>query len=257
MREQDERDLRTALREEAERHQPDRAVIQERVAKGRAQHARKPMERAFALMRPAAAALAVAVVLVLGIAGIRFADGGPGVDDTPVVVAPAASPRISSAPAPAPAPRASASSATTRRPTTPTSPTDPATSSKEGFLTSSGALGANSGTGWTEDRLTLHATKKVTALEVTVTVALTDGVTATGKYTTAPGNLFSITATRQAETLVYRFTLLDGASLPTGSYIFAGQFTHAGKRSASADTYAVKAAGGGKDVRVSGGFAAR
>ena len=258
MREQDERDLRTALREEAERHQPDRGVIQERVAKGRAQHARKPMERAFALMRPAAAALAVAVVLVLGIAGVRFADGGSGVDDTPVAAptVAAASPRTSSAPAP----RASASSATTRRPANPTSPASPANpvnAAKQGFLSSVGALGANSGTGWTEDRLTLHATKKITELEVTVTAALTAGVTETGKYTTAPANLFSMTVTRHAETLVYRFTLLDGASLPTGSYIFAGQFTHAGKRSASADTYAVKAAGGGKDVRVSGGFAAR
>jgi hypothetical protein len=256
VREQDERDLRTALREEAERHQPDRGVIQERVAKGRAQHARKPMERAFALMRPAAAALAVAVVLVLGIAGVRFADGGSGVDDTPAApVVPAASPRISSAPAPAP--RASASSATTRRPTSPAAPTSPTNPAKQGFLSSSGSLGANSGTGWTEDRLTLHATKKITALEVTVTAALTAGVTETGKYTTAPANLFSMTVTRHAETLVYRFTLLDGASLPTGSYIFAGQFTHAGKRSAAADTYAVKAAGGDRDVRLSGGFATR
>jgi len=151
-------------------------------------------------------------------------------------------------------------------PTSPTSPTgpagpanpaNPAGPAKQGFLSSAGELGANSGTGWTEDRLTLHATKKITALEVTVTAALTAGVTETGKYTTAPSNLFSTTVTRHGETLVYRFTLLDGASLPTGSYIFAGQFTHAGKRSAAADTYAVKAAGGGKDVRVSGGFAAR
>jgi hypothetical protein len=195
---------------------------------------------------------------VLGIAGIRFADGGSGVDDTPVVAAPAASPETSSAPSPAP--RASASSATTRRPTSPATsapPANPADPAEQGFLSSSGTLGANSGTGWTEDRLTLHATKKITALEVTVTVALTDGVTETGRYTTAPANLFSITATRQAETLVYRFTLLDGASLPTGSYIFAGQFTHPGKRSVSADTYTVKAAGGSKNVRVSGGFAAR
>jgi len=108
VRQPDERDLRAALREEADRHRPDRAAMLDRIAQGRAAPAR---DRLFALLRPAAAAAAVAVVLVLAVAGVRLANRGPEVDDRQVA-APTAAPVT---PAPATTPAREPSAAVTTR----------------------------------------------------------------------------------------------------------------------------------------------
>src|SRR4051812_14395040 len=137
MRPHDERDLRTALREEAGRHHPDREAMLDRIAQGRAASARRPMNRALILLRPVAAAVAVAVVLVLAVAGVRLGNRGPEVDDAPVA-APSIAPATSAPPTTAattPKPSAAVTTTTAPRPPrtatgTPSSPartTPPAT----------------------------------------------------------------------------------------------------------------------------------
>jgi len=272
MRQQDERDLRTLLREEAERHRPDRAAMWDRVAQGRAKEARPAF---FVRMRPAAAAVAVAGVLV-GVVGVRLADAGTEPDGAPVAAAttPARrspTPHASAAPTPTddeptrppaaespprtdpddttPTPKASASSGST--------PKAPA-GTKSGFLTSGGVLDPHSGVNWAQENVTLESTTTITALELTMTVALTAGVTESGKWCTVPNNLLTMTATVESGKLVYRFTLNQGATLTPGSYIFAAQFNHAaGERPLTGDNYAATASADAKDVEVSGGFTAQ
>ncbi|AGZ42055.1 hypothetical protein [Actinoplanes friuliensis] len=248
MRQQDERDLRTVLREEAERHRPDRDAMRDRIARGRAEETRRPMDRVLSLMRPLAAAAAVAVVLGLGIAGVRLSDQG-GIDDS---TTPVAAPTTFTPATPAPtkatpaAPRASASSGTTTR-------TQAAHPGKDGFLSSSGRLDPHSNDGWSQDNVVLTTTRTITELKVSVHVALTAGVVETGRWSTVPANLLSMTSSRKDDTLVFRFTLAKGAKLGPGSYTFAVQFNHAaGKRSPAGDTYSAEAAAGDKDVQVTG-----
>ncbi|GIE50429.1 hypothetical protein Ani05nite_39630 [Amorphoplanes nipponensis] len=266
MRQHDERHLRAALREEADRHRPDREAMLDRIAEGRAAYAHRPANRAFALLRPAAAALAVAVVLVLAVAGVRLGNRGPDEDAQPVA-APSPAP-ATSAPAPAGTPKPSPPA------TSPTAPRAPRTSTgassspatvtpsrpgtdtdRDGYVSSTGRLDPNTADGWTEDSVVLESARKLTALDVTVEVALTAGVTETGRWSTVSPDLLMITSSRTTKMLVFHFTLRSGATLAPGTYTFAAQFSHAaGKRSVADDSYAAKVTGGGKDAKVSGGF---
>lgn len=264
MRQHDERDLRTALREEADRHRPDRAAMLERVTLGREAHAPRPRDRFSTLLRPAAAAVAVAVVLVLAVAGVRLANRGPEADDRQVA-APTVAPAT---PAPAttatPQPSAAVTTTTATRPLhTPTgtsSPTTPSTvrgTDRDGFLASMGQVDPHTDDGWSQGNVLLETTKKLTAVDVTVTVALTPGVVETGRWSTVPNNMLTMTSSRTSKELVYRFTLKRGFTLGPGEYTFAAQFNHAtGKRPVTGDSYRAKVAAGGQDARVSGGFSA-
>ena len=278
MRQPDERDLRTALREEADRHHPDRQAMLDRIAEGRSAPAQRPMNRVLVLLRPMAAAVAVAVLLVLAVAGVRLGNRGPEVDDTPV----AAPPAVPTTPAPAtaastavtptgrePEPGGPAPAATTPRPqrtstgpsssaprTTPPSSAPVAT--RDAHLSSTGEVDPNSNPGWTQETVLLETTRPVTALDVTIEVALTDGVAETGKFSTVAGNMITVTSSRTDRALVFRFTLQPGSTLAPGKYKFAGQFTHAvGRRAGAGDGYTAEATGEGKDAKVSGGFTPR
>jgi hypothetical protein len=268
VRQHDEHDLRAALREEADRHRPDRQAMLDRIAQGRAAYARRPVDRAFALLRPAAAALAVAVVLVLAVAGVRLGNRGPEVDDTPVA-APSIAP-ATSAPATTSTPKPSRPAPTT--PTTPSRPprtstgtpsstaaTTPSSAApdtdRDGYLSSSGQVDPNTSDGWSQGSVLLESTRKLTALDVTLEIALTPGVVETGRWTTVSNDLLTITSSRTDKMLVFRFTLRHGATLAAGKYTFAVQFNHAaGKRSLAGDSYRAKVTGAGKDAKVSGDF---
>ncbi|MET8153521.1 hypothetical protein ACIBSW_22890 [Actinoplanes sp. NPDC049668] len=251
MRRLDEHDLRFVLREEAERHRPDRGAMLDRIARGRAEREPALKERLFALLRPAAAALAVAVVLVLGIAGVRLADGG-GPDGAPVAaptpVAPTGPPPSATAP-----PRVSTSSGTATKTKKPPA-ADPG---RDGYLSSAGAVDRNSTDGWAQDNVVIENTRPLTALAVTVNVAMTPGLVEAGRFTTVAGNLLTIASSRKGDLLVFRFTLAEGAVLAPGRYTFAAQFSHApGRRSAAGDTYSAEATAGGRDAQVTGVFTA-
>jgi hypothetical protein len=266
MREQDERDLRSALREEADRHRPDREAMRDRIAQGRAASTRRPIDRFVALLRPTAAALAVAIVLVLAVAGVRLSNRDPEVDDAPVAAPPVtpttAAPATTAAPKPSTAvttttvpkpPRTSTSTSSSPSGSNPPSPA-PETD-RDGFLVSTGLVDPHSNDGWTQGNVVLEFSRTITALDVTVEVALTPGVVETGRWTNVPTNMMSLTSDRSNKTLVYHFTLQQGFTLAPGEYTFAVQFNHAaGKRSAGDDSYVARVTGEGKDAKVSGGF---
>ena len=235
MREPDERDLRVVLREEAERHRPDRDAMFERIVRGRAESRRSSMVG----LRPLAAA-AVGAVLA-GIVGVRVM-GGDGAENTPVAAPTPVVPTPSAtatATATSPPPRASASSEAAHRPA---------------FLSADGAIDPHLNPNWSQGNVTLRSTKKITALEVTVSVARTAGVASTGLWTTLPNQMVTMTMTERSGKLVYRFELQPGATLAPGRYTFAVQYNHASKRSPAADTFAVTATGGGEQARTRGGF---
>src|SRR4051812_5962988 len=87
MRQHELHGLRTALRDEADRHRPDREAMLGRIAAGRAAPAPSLLDRLLVLLRPVAAAAPVPVVLVLAVAGVRLSNRGPEVDDTPAAPA--------------------------------------------------------------------------------------------------------------------------------------------------------------------------
>lgn len=265
MRQQDERDLRTALREEADRHRPDREAMLDRINQGRAAYAHRPARRAYALLRPAAAAFAVGVVLVLAVAGVRLTNRGPETDDAPVS-APSAVP-TTSAPATTAAPKPSAEVTTATRPprpptgTTPPAKTTPPTATpkidRDGYVASMAHVDPNSNDSWSQGNVVLESSRTLTALELTVEVALTPGVVETGRWSTVSPSLLAVTTSRTNKTLTYRFTLQEGAKLAAGKYTFAVQFNHTAKRSAAEDGYVARVTGEDKDAKVSGGFTPR
>jgi hypothetical protein len=270
MRQQDERDLRVLLRDEAERHHPDRAAMLDRIALGRAVPSRPAR---FARLRPAGIAVAVAGLLVGGV-GVQLADAGEERDTapaarvtTPAHRTPAPRPPAAESPDPEepedePATRApdddppETSKPAGRPPTTrPPAATGPAApGSTSGFLASAGARDKNSVDTWTQQNVTLKNAETITALDVIVNVALTDGVTEAGKWSTVPNNLLAMTVTRESDKLVYRFTLNQGATLTPGDYVFAAQFNHAGGRPLGGDGYAAAATADADQVTVSGSF---
>jgi hypothetical protein len=270
MRQHDERDLRTALREEADRHRPDREAMLNRIAQGRSAPARRPIDRFLILLRPVAAAVAVAVVLVLAVAGVRLSNRGPEVDDTPVA-APSAGPAPSAPAATTAAPQPSTATTTTpvpKPPRTSTGTSAPPSRStpsstapdtgRDGFLASAGQVDPHSNDSWSQGNVVLETTRTITALDVTVEVALTDGVVETGRWSNVPTNMLAMTTSRTTGNLVYRFTLQQGFTLAPGEYTFAVQFNHAaGKRDAGDDRYVAEVTGDGKDAKVSGGFTPR
>ena len=277
MRQQDERDLHTALREEADRHRPDREAMLDRVNQGRVAPAPRSFHRAFTLLRPASAALAVAVVLVLAVAGVQVANRGPEADETPAS-APSVVPATPSR-APTAAPKPSAAVTITSRPPrpatgtagTPDMPDMPGTTGttksapsstapktdRDGYVAATGQVDPGSNDAWSQGNLVLETTRTLTALDVSVEVALTPGVAETGRWSTVAVNLMTVTSGRTSKKLTYRFTLHQGATLAPGKYTFAVQFSHGGKRSAADDSYVARVTGDGKDAKVSGGFAAK
>lgn len=269
MRQQDERDLRSALREEAERHRPDRDAMLDRINRGRAAYARvpTPRSRAAALLRPVAAAFAVAVVLVLAVAGVQLANREPETPELPVAgvsVAPTTTP--APAPATTAAPKPSTAVTVTSKPsrtspagTTPPSKAPPSGEGpkvdRDGYVASTGRVDPNSNEGWSQGNVVLASTRKLTALDISVEVALTPGAVYSGQWSTVSPDLLVVTHSQTNKRLIYRFTLRAGATLPPGEYTFAVQFIHTGRRSAGDDGYVARVTGDGKDAKVSGGFA--
>jgi hypothetical protein len=248
-------DLRGVLREEAERHTPDPSSMLDRIEERRRSARRRGMalrlpigpraRRTVAVLRPVAAAMAVAGVLVAGATGIHLANRPPTPED-----------RVAATKSPTPAPTSPTAVPTRRatgrppiatsRPHTPThaaSSLGPATSitSAPGFLTATAVLDRYSIPTWSQNDLTLTTTETVTALDVTVKVEVTAGVTDSGRWSTLPGQQITTTVTATPAELTYHFTLDKGATLAPGAYTFAVQYLHAGPRDVTADAYTVSA----------------
>jgi hypothetical protein len=266
VRPQDERDLRTVLRAEADRHEPDRAAMLRRIARARAAapdgtmaRVAAALRRPLAAVRPVAAAAAVTGVLVLAIAGIEVAGRSPAPStpvaapsSAPVTASPSPSPSLGGTAAPPaghPSPHRHTSSLGP-----PAATSASASAARDGYLSAVPALDPHSTGSWAQSNLTVSTTERITALDVTIEVARTDGVAKTGHWSSIPADLTVQSVHTSAGSLLYRFTLRDGASLAPGSYTFAAQYDHAdGTRSMAGDSWTATTAGSGA-VRLSGGF---
>jgi hypothetical protein len=261
--------LRGVLNAEADRHQPDRAAMLARITEARNASARGRLARIVAgLMRPAAAATAVAGVLVVGVAGAQVIDYTQNRPDTPAA-APTPSPSPSSAsPSSAAAssrPHASSSAVSPPRPaTTRPHPSSPATSKPStkapvtppgSFLTATAALDPASFDNWAQSNLVLATTETITALDVTIRIAATGKPTDPGRWTSIPTEIVDMSVKPTGGGWSYRFILKKNQTLAPGRYTFAAQYNHApGSRDLSHDTYSAKAGTADDKAKVSGRF---
>jgi hypothetical protein len=232
--------VRSALRDAAQAYQPDRTAMVNRVASGRA----AARARARRGIYPLAAAFAVAVIVVLSVVAVR----SPGDDGTQRGANPPAAAPVPSGSAPA-----SASEPASQRPTT-GGPSHAASTVPNGVVTAKGRVGANSVATWSESNVTVTSAKTITSLRVTITVALTPGAAAAGKYTTVPNSDVTMTVTKDASALTYAYVLKQGTTLASGSYLFAAQFDHRSGRSMTKDGYAVAGATRSASIELSGAF---
>jgi hypothetical protein len=245
------------LREAAEAHQPDHARVLARVQRGVAGPALRHRARPLARSGPrfVLGALATAGILATGglaVAGIVHTSPTPST----VTASASASPTVPSRPTAAPT--TSTPSAATTAGAAPSSsrPAPPvAGQSQNGPLWSAGSLDAHSTVYWEQNNVTLKTAQPLTSLTVELRVALTGDVQSTGSWRTLPSEDFSVTVQEAGGSLVYRWVLKPGLTVPAGQHEFAAQFNHAtGARSAAGDGYRVDARGSSGPVSVWGGF---
>ncbi|MFI1989934.1 hypothetical protein [Actinoplanes sp. NPDC020271] len=260
-------DLGTVLRQEAERHVPDSDAMFDRINRRRFApepvQASRPFLRLTGL-RPVAAAASVVATLVAGFTGIKILTG-----DEPRRAPAATTGTTSVAPAPTrSAPLPERTSARPKRtgdggggtravPHSSPASAPPSFQPVAGFLSSRGAINAYSTTTWAQSDVTVTTAKEITALELAISIARTDGVRSTGSWSTIPSDMITLTVIEQKDALVYRFTLKPGGKLAAGDYVFAGQYEHAaGKRDAGADLYGAICSAGDQKSEVTGAFTA-
>jgi hypothetical protein len=229
------------------------ARVQRGMAGPAVRHRARPFARSGT--RVALAGLAAAGILATGglaVAAIVAHRSPSTTVTTPAT--PSRSPHPTSArPTPvAPAPVTTPGSS---RPTPPaTSPSPTVGESQNGPLWSAGSVDPRSTVYWTQSNLALKTTEPLTSLTVEMRIAQTGGVQYTGTWQTLPSADFTVTAQEAGGTLVYRWVLKPGLTVPAGSHEFAAQFNNGGVRSAAGDGYRVDAQGSGRSASVSGGF---
>ncbi|MEV6944231.1 hypothetical protein AB0N07_19935 [Streptomyces sp. NPDC051172] len=267
MRQQDVHDeLRARLHETAEAHQPDRARILARIERGMSEHSR-PDHRAtrppvWGWARVVSATAAVAGMLAVG----GYAVASAVKDDTPpqrqtVSVAPTPTPSPD-ATGRAPVPPAGRTPSTARPPHKPSNtpagkPSAAVPTPADGPLRSDGSVDPHSNDFWAQSDITLRTSRQLTALTVQLKVAQTGGVSSTGAWRSLPEQDFDLTVGEQNGFLVYTWTLKAGRTVPTGEWVFAGQYNHQhGGRDATGDTYAITGTADGTQRAVGGGFEA-
>ncbi|MGV4987135.1 hypothetical protein ACVB8X_22690 [Streptomyces sp. NRAIS4] len=249
------------LREAAEAHRPDRARMLARVQRGMAGPAVRHRARPFARSGIRVALAGLAAVGLLATGGLAVAAIVAHSSPSAHVTEPATpSPAVSSAPPtsarPTPVVPAPVTTPGSSRPSPPTtSPSPAAGESQNGALSSTGSVDPHSTVYWTQSNLVLKTTRPLTSLTIEMRIVQTGGVRNTGTWQTLPSADFTVTAQEAGGTLVYRWVLKPGLTVPAGSHEFAAQFNHAtGVRSAAGDGYRVDAKGSDGSASVRGGF---
>ncbi|MFC7303761.1 hypothetical protein ACFQVC_05975 [Streptomyces monticola] len=241
-------ELRRRLRHAAAAHRPDRERMLARIERGME---RPPAQRRTALRRPVAPWLRV-VGATAAVAGV-FAAGGYGVasavrDDAPQPQTVATTPSPDPVPPtptgrpdhadPTPTPRRTGPS----EPPAQTGSRSPRTPVATGLLWADGSIDPGSSAYWSQSNITVKTKKALTALTVELRVAPRDRPENTGHWQSRSTDDFDVTVRVDHGTLVYRWTLKQGRTVPAGEHVFAGQYDHAeGERDAGGDTYTVQA----------------
>ncbi|MEV5952943.1 hypothetical protein AB0M11_04025 [Streptomyces sp. NPDC051987] len=253
------------LREAAEAHRPDRARMLARVERGMAgppvRHRARPFARSG--IRIALAGLAATGILATGglaVAAIVTHSSPPATVTTPATPSPTVSaPHPTSARptpvAPAPATTLGTTPGSARPTPSATSASPAADESRDGALWSAGSVDPASTVYWTQSNLLLKTTQPLTSLTIEMRIVQTGGVKSTGTWQTLPSGDFTVTVQETGGTLVYRWVLKPGQTVPAGSHEFAAQFNNGtGVRSAAGDGYRVDGQGSGGSNSVRGGF---
>ncbi|KAB2347997.1 hypothetical protein [Actinomadura rudentiformis] len=240
--------LTAALREQADKHEPDLGRIDarfERLIADRhepaapARHSRRRARlRLIGIplgVAAAVAAVSVATVVSFGIGGghnghlsSQTATPSIGRSSSPQTHRPTS--QSTSTPA-RPAPPATTTTGGHSRPTPPAGP-----------LTASGAVDPHSTQYWAQENVTVVTTRPTRGLHVSVTVSGGSTVRPTGSWTTiAPADV-TTTVNRTSSGLTYDIALKPGQTLPAGTYRFGVQFNRpATGHDFTKDTYRVSA----------------
>ncbi|MEU8234288.1 hypothetical protein AB0C12_32270 [Actinoplanes sp. NPDC048967] len=285
-----EHELRTRLGDLAAAHEPDRAAILHRVARHRAGPPVAERPPAGQAVRLAGSALAVATILgVGGMARWALADGPqPAVTTVPAATPSAATPQAATPQAGVPSAGASPRGASPRgasppgasppgaspRGASPPGASPPGASppgasgnarssaaedaARRDAIRADGSINPNSDDTDGRSDITLKLREPVRALELTVRVAPTAGLTDQGSTHDVTGATIETTVIRDRDALVYHFTLAGGATLRAGTYVFTARYGYdnQGGRDAGDDSYSVTAATveDGADLKVRGDF---
>ncbi|MFD8570980.1 hypothetical protein [Streptomyces sp. NPDC059639] len=273
-------ELRRRLRTAADAHRPDRARMLARIERGMAEppaagvpsRGRGP---AVGWVRIAGVTAGVAGALAVGGFAVGAAlrpDDEPrqtvAVSPSPTAASPDATarertPTASATGSPSPsAPRRHETSSAPAKPSNGTGDAKPPASpgpetTSDGPLWSDGSVDAGSGEYWSQSDITFKTGERLSSLTVELRIAQTGGVADTGNWRSLPAEDFSVSVAEHGGFLVYRWQLRPGRTVPTGEFVFAGQYNHAaGGRDAAKDTYTVSArTTDGERAAVGGDFA--
>ncbi|MGQ4385653.1 hypothetical protein [Streptomyces sp. SAS_270] len=273
-------ELRARLHEAAEAHEPDRARILARVERGMAGAEPRTARAARRAARPPVLGWARVVGATAAVAGV-VAVGGYTVasavqedrsQQQTVAVSPTPDPSpdaTSRAPVHPDPTHRSGTSKPTGKPSSPPSRTPeshssapstqvpPPAGTEDGPLWSDGSVDPHSNEFWAQSNVTLKTSKPLTELTVELRIAQTGGVTSTGAWRSLPEGDFTQTVAEKDGFLVYTWVLRDGRTVPSGEFVFAGQYDHTrGGRDAKDDRYTLTARAGGRQLGVGGDFAA-
>ncbi|MGP4113794.1 hypothetical protein ACTWP5_23155 [Streptomyces sp. 4N509B] len=125
-----------------------------------------------------------------------------------------------------------------------------------GAVTASGVVDPGSNPYWSQSNVTVAVPRTLTSFTLELRVAMGEGVRATGAWRTLPSDDFELTMEDEGDELVFRWELREGAEIPPGEHVFAGQYDHdGGPREADGDSYLVRGNGPGGEVSTHGGFA--
>jgi hypothetical protein len=272
-------EMRSALRAEAARHQPDREAMLDRITMAATS---EPVTRRRAPGRgPRVRVMAAAAAVVALFAGGGVANWAlAGNDAAPAPVPPASPAPASSSPAlpppavssparPSTAPSSSAGGSASPSANSPKSPSAQPSKSVDASPSPAPAKGqpgntrVEQGPLWSDGSVvdgssvvTLKVTEEVTSLEVVIRVARTEGLTSRGGTKRTPGGSVTTSVTEQADAFQYRFVLSTADRLPPGEYTFTARYSYpAETRDAGGDTYEVVAStGSSPPLNVYGNF---
>ncbi|GAA3932529.1 hypothetical protein GCM10023085_12350 [Actinomadura viridis] len=226
--------LRERLRSEAGRHEPDRDRIWSRIeASMDRSGAAVPEARPGASGRRARGRIAMASLATAAVVGAVGAVGAASGAYWEFTRGGATRPPVTAPPATGP-PAA-------HRPVNGVPSSGDARPDREkGPLSSGGTLDPGSGPHWAQNNLTLRVRDELRALTVTIRVARTERVRATGSWLSLPNGDFRPSTETTADAVVYRWTLLPGRTVRPGSYVLAAQYDRTAGHDPRQDTYTVE-----------------
>ncbi|SEG23203.1 hypothetical protein SAMN04489712_1043 [Thermomonospora echinospora] len=263
------------LRDEAERHEPDRDRMWSRVETAmvgpyttgppeeteRWSRPRRGWWSRWSGLRVAATALGTAAVVgVTSFTALALTDRGGRLPHPPMTGRdggdiPAQSPAQTSSQVPTPGKMPEGAASATPEGTRSTSPgTTKRPAAKGRIVEVTGAPGANSTDHWGENTLRLEVRRPLAGLDVTIRVVRTRRVNPTGSWLSLPASDFRISTDATDRAVVYRWTLFPGRAIRPGSYVIAAQYDRGADHDPRRDAFTLTATAATTETTVQGHF---